>query len=69
MPLRVMSLNVQVFGCPHAETIPTLGQRRPKSAKARNREVWGTDSAAGAMGIWRRVSVGEVEPTLAIGSL
>ena len=28
--------------------------RRPKSVKARNRGVWGTDSAAGAMGIWRR---------------
>src|SRR6478736_4544208 len=28
--------------------------RRPKSAKARNRGVWGADGAAGAMGIWRR---------------
>ena len=30
------------------------GGRRPKSAKARNRGVWGTDGAAGAMGIWPR---------------
>jgi hypothetical protein len=28
--------------------------RRPKSAKAGNRGVWGTNGAAGAMGIWRR---------------
>jgi hypothetical protein len=28
--------------------------RRPKSAKAGNRGVWGTDGAAGAMGIWGR---------------
>src|SRR5258707_9814949 len=33
---------------------PRSDSRRPKSAKARNRGVWGTDSAAGAMGIWRR---------------
>ena len=33
--------------------------RRLKSAKAGNRGVWGTDSAAGAMGIWPRgISVG-----------
>jgi len=33
---------------------PRSDSRRPKSVKARNRGVWGTDSAAGAMGIWRR---------------
>jgi hypothetical protein len=33
---------------------PRGDSRRPKSAKARNRGVWGTDGAAGAMGIWRR---------------
>ena len=27
------------------------GGQRPKSAKARNRGVWGTEGAAGAMGI------------------
>src|SRR5258706_8841708 len=33
---------------------PRSDSRRPKSVKARNRGVWSTDSAAGAMGIWRR---------------
>jgi hypothetical protein len=33
---------------------PRSDSRRPKSAKAGNRGVWGSDGAAGAMGIWRR---------------
>ena len=33
---------------------PRSANRRPKSAKAGNRGVWGTNGAAGAMGIWRR---------------
>jgi len=39
-------------GMPRSST--RSGGRRPKSAKARNRGVWGADGAAGAMGIWRR---------------
>src|SRR6266849_1021811 len=45
---------------------PASDSRRPKSAKARNRGVWGTDSAAVLWGFGVGVSVGEVEPTLAI---
>ena len=32
---------------------PRSANRRPKSAKAGNRGVLGTNGAAGAMGIWR----------------
>jgi len=48
---------------------PRSDSRRPKSAKARNRGVWGTDSAAVLWGFGVGVSVGEVEPTLAIALL
>jgi hypothetical protein len=48
---------------------PRSDSRRPKSAKARNRGVWGTDSAAVLWGFGVGVSVGEVEPTLAIAPL
>ena len=43
--------------------------RRPKCTKARSRGVWGTDSAAVLWGFGVGVSVGEVEPTLAIAPL
>ena len=46
-----MAAFVQVFGRRNAKTIHALGGRRPKSAKARNRGVWGTEGVAGAMGI------------------
>jgi len=36
------------------ELSPRSDSRRPKSAKAGNRGKWGSDGAAGAMGIWRR---------------
>ena len=49
-----MSLVVQDFGFRDAEILPSVGRSHPKSAKARNRGVRGTEGAAGAMGIWRR---------------
>jgi len=39
------------LGRRNADAIHVLGSRRPRSAKARNRGVWGSDGAAGAMGI------------------
>jgi hypothetical protein len=49
-----VQVSVQVFGRRDDGLTTRRGGRRPKSAKARNRVVWGTDSAADAMGIWRR---------------
>ena len=41
----------RILGRRNADAIHVLGSRRPRSAKARNRGVWGSDGAAGAMGI------------------
>jgi hypothetical protein len=46
-----MSLIVQVFGRRDEASSTRRGGRRPKSAKARSRWKFGTDGAAGAMGI------------------
>jgi hypothetical protein len=59
---------VQVFGCRHAETIPTLTGVR----KAPRHEIAGCGAPTVQRALWGfgvGVSVGEVEPTLAIGSL
>ena len=52
-PVRLcrMTAIVQVFGRRHDEPSTPCGGRRPKSAKARSRGKFGTDGAAGAMGI------------------
>jgi len=47
-------LMCRFLGRRNADAIHVLGSRRPRSAKARNRGVWGSDGAAGAMGIWPR---------------
>jgi hypothetical protein len=52
--VRRMSVPVQVFGCRHAETIPTPGQPASEKRQGTKSRGVGTDSAAGAMGIWRR---------------
>jgi hypothetical protein len=39
------------LGRRNADAIHVFGSRRPRSAKAGNRGVWGSDGAAGAMGI------------------
>jgi hypothetical protein len=49
-----MSGIMQVVGCRHAETIPTLGQPASEKRQGRKSRGVGTDSAVGAMGIWRR---------------
>jgi hypothetical protein len=64
-----MSGIMQVVGCRHAETIPTLGQPASEKRQGRKSRGVGTDSAVGARGFGVGVSVGEVEPMLAIGSL
>jgi hypothetical protein len=51
---RHTSVVVQVFGRRNAKTMRALGDRRLKSAKARNRGKWGTDGATGSMGTWPR---------------
>jgi hypothetical protein len=46
---------VQVFGRRQERGSARSTDRRPKSAKARNRGKWGAGGAAGAMGILSRV--------------
>jgi len=51
----LMAATVQVFGRRDAEAVEALG--RPASEKrqgTKSRGVWGSDGAAGAMGIWPR---------------
>ena len=65
-----MSEFVQVFGCRDAETILTLGE--PASEKRQGRKIAGCGAPTVQRALWgfdAGVSVGEVEPTLAIGSL
>jgi hypothetical protein len=45
---------VQVFGCWRHEIIHTLGQPASEKRQGTKSREWGTDGAAGAMGIWRR---------------
>jgi len=49
-----MSGPVQVFGCRHAETIPTLGQPASEKRQGRKSRGVGHQRCSGAMGIWRR---------------
>ena len=65
-----ISAIVQVFGCRHTETILTLGE--PASEKRQGRKIAGCGAPTVQRALWgfdAGVSVGEVEPTLAIGSL
>jgi hypothetical protein len=43
---------VQVFGRRNAEAIPALGEPASEKRQGTKSPVWGTGSAAGAMGIW-----------------
>ena len=60
---------VQVFGCRDAETILTLGEPASEKRQGRKSRDVGTDGQRALWGFDAGVSVGEVEPTLAIGSL
>jgi hypothetical protein len=65
-----MSGCVQVFGCRHAETIPTPGTAGVR--KAPRHEIAGCGAPTVQRVLWGfgvGVSVGEVGPTPAIGSV
>jgi hypothetical protein len=67
--IESMSLFVQVFGCRDDDLSTPSDGRRPKSAKAGNRGVSAPTVQWVLWGFGVGVSVGEVEPMLAIGSL
>ena len=60
--------NVQVSDAGMPRPFPRSDSRRPKSAKAGNRGMWAPTVQRALWGFDAGVSVGEVEPTLAIGS-